>query len=172
MFRFWLQSIGAGLRWLLIGAAGLAAITMWAVGQPLAEPMPLSGDALIIAAITPLDVETHSQVANLLQAGAAPIAYLAGSQAELLAADLAQRGVPSDRLQILPEPAALFPTAHAAGHRRLIITASPAHRLAFVRQAQTMGFAVTVLEGGPPSLNERVAATLFYWQMVIAGRAN
>ncbi len=172
MVRFWLQSIGAALRWLLIGAVGLVAITMWAAGQPLAEPMPLSGDALIIAAITPIDVETTSQAANLLQAGAAPIAYLAGPQAELLAADLAQRGVPRDRLQILPEPAALLPTAQAAGHRRVIITASPAYRLAFVRQAQTIGFAVAVLEGGPPSLSERLAATLIYWQMVVAGRAN
>ncbi len=172
MVRFWLQAIGAALRWLLIGAVGLVVITIWATGQPLADPMPLSGDALIIAAIAPLDVETTSQAANLLQAGAAPIAYLAGPQAELLAADLAQRGAPSDRLQILPEPAALLATAQAAGHRRLIITASPAYRLAFVRQAQTRGFAVAVLEGGPPSLSERLAATLIYWQMVVAGQAN
>ncbi|WP_322489550.1 hypothetical protein [Chloroflexus sp.] len=172
MVHFWLQSIGVALRWLLIGAVGLIAITMWAAGQSLAEPMPLSGDAVIIAAITPLDVETTSQAANLLQAGSAPIAYLAGPQAEILAVDLTQRGVPSDRLQILPEPAALLPTVQAAGHRRLIITASPAYRLAFVRQAQTMGFAVAVLEGGPPSLSERFAATLIYWQTLVTGRAN
>ncbi|MDW8405609.1 hypothetical protein [Chloroflexus sp.] len=173
MARFWLQTIGYALRWMLSGAVGLAAVTWWAVAQPLTEPLALGADAVIVAAIAPLDVETSTALAILLNAGAAPIAYLAGSHAETFATDLAQRGVTSERLRILTAPETLLPTANAAGHRRLIIAAPSTHRLTLVRQAQTMGFAVAALESGPPpALSDRVAATLLYWRALVVWRAN
>lgn len=167
-----LSLIGYALRWLLSGMLALTAVTLWAVAQPLSGAMPPSGDAVLVVATTPFTIETRSQLANLLQAGAAPIAYLAGPQAEFLATDLVQRGVPSERLRILAEPVALIAAAHTAGHRRVIVAAPPAYRLAFVRRLQTVGFAVTVIEGEPPSLSERLLATLIYWQTMLVGRIN
>ncbi|WP_298820039.1 hypothetical protein [Chloroflexus sp.] len=171
--RFWWQSFRYALRWLLIGLILLTGLTLWAVAEPLPQPPTLSADAIIVAATAPLDVEMSVQLTDLINTGVAPLAYLAGSHAELVATDITHRGVPPERLRVLADPYALLSTVNTAGHRRLIIAAPPSHRLTLVRQAQTMGFAVAPLTGEPPlTLNERIAATLLYWRTLLVWRAS
>ncbi|ACL24906.1 hypothetical protein [Chloroflexus aggregans] len=170
--NFWLQSLRSVRRWLLGGIVIIAAITLWVVDRPLAEPFPLSADAVLVVATAPPTVEMSAQLADLLNTGAVPVAYLAGPNTEALVIELNRRGVSYERLRILDDTDQLLSTAHTSGLRRLMIAAPFSHRLMFVRQAQTMGFAVAALDSGAaPTLSERVTAALLYWRMLLLWRA-
>lgn len=171
MTRFWLQSLRYMLRWLLIGLVVLSGLTLWAVAEPLPQPSMLTADAIVVVTGAPLEVEMNAQLADLLNAGAAPVAYLTGPHAESLAVDMVQRGVPPERLRILVEADTVLSTLSAAGHRRLIVAASPVYRLTLIRQAQVMGFAVSPLvSGSSPTFSERIAAVWQYWRTLLIWR--
>ncbi len=168
MIRWFWKSCVSLFGWLVSMGGIVGAATLWAAAQPLPESTVLSADALIIDAVAGIDVETIAQVRDLLAAEAVRYAYLAGSQANLVATDLIHNGVVAERLRLLDNSATLLATARADGCRRLIVVAPHRQRLALVRQAQTMSFAVMALNGGPPpEPDEWLWATVTYWQTLL-----
>ncbi len=167
MIRWFWKSCVSLFGWLVSMGVIVGAATLWATAQPLPESTVLSADALIIAAAG-IDVETIAQVRDLLAAEAVRYAYLAGSQAKLVATDLIHNGVVAERLRLLDNSATLLATARADGCRRLIVVAPYGQQLALVRQAQTMGFTVMALTGDrSPQPGEWLWATVMYWQTLL-----
>jgi hypothetical protein len=147
MIRWFQQSYISLCSWLFTMVGTLVVATLWATAQPLPESAILSADALIINAADGIDVETLAQARDLLTAQAVQYAYLAGSQANLVAHDFIHSGVGTERQRYLDSVTSLLASARADGCRRLIVVAPYGQQLALVRQAQTMGFRVMALTG-------------------------
>ncbi len=171
--RLLTRHISLGLRWIISIAIILIVSTSWALSQPMEEATNRAADAAIILATQPLGIEASEQIASLLNADALPRAYLAGPLAAEVMAELVNRGVAANRLLVLDEATLLLARAQSDGLRRLLIAAPRDQRLPLIRQAQTMGFAVTAIETGPsPTLTEHIAAVAYYWRTLLFSRAH
>ncbi len=168
MIRWFQQFYRSLFSWLFTMVGTVVAATLWATAQPLPESAVLNADALIINAVDGIDVETLTQARDLLTAEAVQYAYLAGSQAKLIANDFIHSGVDTERLRHLDSATSMLVSARADGCRRLILVAPYGQQLALVRQAQTMGFTVMALTGDrSPQPSEWLWATVMYWQTLL-----